>query len=96
MGRDLDGGHSCHVMSAFVGLDVHSESTFAAVIGPDGRVVAQRRMLNGHVPNFLRLFNVERVGLEVSTHGAPLYRTLVGEGYWVQISSLLSRGIRRL
>jgi hypothetical protein len=31
-------------MSAFVcGLDVHKESTYATILGPDGEVVAQRR-----------------------------------------------------
>ena len=43
-------------------------------------------MLNEHVPEFLRLFNVERVGLEASTHVAPIYRALVKEGYEVQVS----------
>jgi len=33
-------------MSAFVGLDVHSEKTFATVLDQDGRVVTQRRMIN--------------------------------------------------
>ena len=73
-------------MSAFVGLDVHSDSTFATVIGVDGRVIDQRRMGNEHVPDFLKLFKVERVGLEASTHVAPLYRALVREGYQVQVS----------
>jgi len=48
------------LMSAFVGLDVHFEKTFATVLDQDGRVVAQRRMMNEHVPDFLKLFNVER------------------------------------
>lgn len=73
-------------MSAFVGLDVHSEHTYATVLDQDGRVVAQERMLNEHVPTFLRLFDVERVGLEASTHVAPMYRALVGGGYRVQVS----------
>jgi len=73
-------------MSAFVGLDVHSESTYATVLGLDGRVVDQRKMPNEHVPGFLRLFKVERVGLEASTHVAPLYRTLVKKGYLVLVS----------
>ena len=34
-------------MSAFVcGLDVHKESTYATILGPDGEVVAHRRMPN--------------------------------------------------
>ena len=73
-------------MSAFVGLDVHSEMTYATVLDFDGRVVAQRKLVNEGVPEFLRLFNVERVGLEASTHVVPLYRALVGEGYRVQVS----------
>ena len=73
-------------MSAFVGLDVHSESTYATVLGLDGRVVDQRKMPNEHVPGFLRLFKVERVGVEASTHVAPIYRALVKEGYDVLVS----------
>jgi len=66
MRKDLCGRRSSHVMSAFVGLDVHSEKIFATVLDQDGWVVAQRRMLNEHVPNFLKLFNVEKVGLEAT------------------------------
>jgi hypothetical protein len=73
-------------MSAFIGLDVHKEHTFATVLDQDGRVVAQRRMMNEHIPNFLEQFNVEKVGLEASTHVAPLYRALVSEGYRVEVS----------
>jgi len=73
-------------MSAFVGLDVHKEKTFATVLDQDGRVVAQRRIMNEHVPDFLKLFNVERVGLEASTHVAPLYRALVKEGFQALVS----------
>jgi len=73
-------------MSVFVGLDVHSEKTFATVLDQDGRVAAQRRMINEFVPSFLRLFNVEKVGLEASTYVAPLYRALVKEGYKVEVS----------
>jgi len=35
---------------------------------------------------FLRLFNVEKAGLEASTYAAPLYRALVKEGYRVEVS----------
>ena len=74
-------------MSAFVcGLDVHSESTYATVLGLDGRVVAQKRMPNELVPAFLKPYRVERVGLEASTYITPLYRRLVGEGYDVLVS----------
>jgi len=43
-------------------------------------------MMNEHVPNFLKLFNIEKVGLEASTYVAPLYRALVKEGYQVLVS----------
>jgi len=86
MRKDLCERRSSHVMSAFVGLDVHSEKTFATVLDQDGRVVAQRRMMNEHVPDFLKLFNVEKVGLEASTYVAPLYRALVREGFQVLVS----------
>ena len=58
----------------------------ATVLDQDGRVVAQRRMINELVLSFLRLFNVEKVGLEASTYVAPLYRALVKEGYKVEVS----------
>ena len=67
-------------------MDVHSESTYATVLGPDGRVLAQERMANELVPAFLRPYGVERVGLEASTYITPLYRRLVEEGYEVQVS----------
>jgi len=73
-------------MSAFVGLDVHTEQTFATVLDQAGRVVAQQRMLNERVPAFLGRFHVARVGLEASTHVTPLHRRLVGEGYRVAVS----------
>ena len=74
-------------MSAVVcGLDVHSETTYATVLGPDGRIVAQNRVPSELVPAFLRPYGVERVGLEASTYIAPLYRRLVEEGYEVFVS----------
>jgi len=80
-------------MSAVVcGLDVHSESTYATVLGPDRRVVAQKRMPNEIVPDFLKPYSVARVGLEASTYVAPLYRRLVEEGYEVQASHLKKTG----
>jgi len=48
-------------MSAFAGLDVHSEKTFATVLDQDGRVVAQRRMINELVPSFLRLYRPKKL-----------------------------------
>jgi transposase len=74
-------------MSAyFCGLDVHKESTYATVLGPDGGVVAQSRMPNEDVPGFLEPMKVERVAMEASTSIAPLYRKLVDEGYDVLVS----------
>jgi hypothetical protein len=79
-------------MSTFVGLDVHSEHTFATVLDRDGTIVVQRKMVNELVPSFLKLFSVERVGLEASTHVAPLYRALVDEGYRVRFRILRRPG----
>ena len=67
-------------------MDVHSESTYATVLGPDGKIVAQNRVPNEFVPDFLKPFGVGKVGLEASTHVAPLYRRLVEEGYDVLVS----------
>jgi hypothetical protein len=33
-------------MSAFVGLDVHSDHTFATVINEDGKIVCKKMMAN--------------------------------------------------
>jgi len=73
-------------MSAYVGLDVHKEWAFATVLDQDGRVVVQRKLPNEHVPSFVGDFKVEKVGLEASTHIAPLYRALVKEGFRVEVS----------
>jgi len=74
-------------MSALVcGLDVHKESTYATILGPDGEIVTQSRMPNEEVPGFLRPHRVERVAMEASTSIAPLHRKLVDEGYGVTVS----------
>jgi hypothetical protein len=73
-------------MSAYIGLDVHKDWSFATVLDQDGRVVVQRRMANELVPSFLGNFNVLKVGLEASTHVAPLYRALVDRGFRVEVS----------
>jgi transposase len=73
-------------MSAFVGLDVHSDHTFATVINEDGKIVCKKRIMNDQVLSFLKPFNVEKVGFEASTSIAPLYRALSKEGYRVQVS----------
>jgi len=83
MRRDLNLGRSSHPMSAYVGLDVHKDFTFATVLDQTGRVVVQRKLANEHV-SFLESFNVERIGLEASTHVVPLYRTLVNRGFRVE------------
>jgi transposase len=73
-------------MSAYVGLDVHSERTYATILDGDGKVIGQGKLANRRVPEYLRKFSVERIGLEASTHGVPLYRALVKGGYRVQVS----------
>ena len=65
---------------------MHKDWTFATVLDQDGRVVDQRKLLNEHVPSFVGNFNVEKIGLEASTHVAPLYRALVNEGFRVEVS----------
>jgi hypothetical protein len=72
-------------MSAYIGLDVHKDWTFATILDQDGRVVAQRKLANEHVPSFLEEFNVEKIGLESSTHVVPLYRALVSRGFRVEV-----------
>lgn len=68
-------------MSALVcELDIHKESTYATILGPDGEIVNQRRMPNEKVLDFLRPRDVEKVAMEASTSMAPLYRKLVEEG----------------
>jgi hypothetical protein len=73
-------------MSAVCGLDIHSESTYATVLGPDGRVVVPGRVPNGLLPRFLRPLRVGRIGVEASIPAAPLYRRLVEGGYEVLVS----------
>ena len=51
-------GRSSHVMSAYIGLDVHKVWSFATVLDQTGRVVARRKLENEHVPSFLEEFNV--------------------------------------
>jgi transposase len=70
-------------MSAYIGLDVHKDWTFATVLDQSGRVVAQRKLAN--VPSFLEKFNVEKIGLESSTYIVPLYRALVDRGFRVEV-----------
>jgi len=73
-------------MSAYVGLDVHKDFTFATVLDQTGRVVVQRKLPNELVQSFLESFNVLKVGLEASTYVAPLYRALVNRGFRVEVS----------
>jgi transposase len=68
-------------MSAYIGLDVHKDWTFATVL----EVVAQRKLANENVPSFLENFNVEKIGLESSTYIVPLYRALVDRGFRVEV-----------
>ncbi|MGQ9514523.1 MAG: hypothetical protein ACUVTL_05680 [Thermoproteota archaeon] len=46
MRRVIGRRRSAHAMSAFVGLDVHAESTYAAIIREDGQIPKRRRMAN--------------------------------------------------
>jgi transposase len=73
-------------MSAYVGLDIHSDHTFATVINQEGKIVCKKRMANDQVLSFLKPFEVEKVGFEASTSVAPIYRALSKEGYSVQVS----------
>jgi transposase len=68
------------------GLDVHKEYTYATILGPDGEKLAQRKMPNEEVPDFLKPYRVERVAMEATTSIAPLYRRLTEEGYDVFVS----------
>jgi len=85
MRKDKCLGRSSHVMSAYVGLDVHEDWTFATVLDQAGRVVVRRKLENEHVPSFLENFNVEKIGLESSTYVVPLYRALVDRGFRVEV-----------
>lgn len=86
MRKALGRRRSAHAMSAYVGLDVHSEQTYATIIDGAGKIIGQKKMMNRRIPEFLKQFNVEKVGLEASTHGIPIYRALVNGGYLVQVS----------
>jgi hypothetical protein len=52
-------------------LDVHKRYTYATVLGPDGEILAQRRMDNEKVPRFLEPYPVERVAMEDTFSIAP-------------------------
>lgn len=74
-------------MNAFYcGLDVHKESTYATVLDSTGQVVAQKRMKNEEIPEFLGPLNVDRVAMEASTYIIPMYRRLAEEGYNLTVS----------
>ena len=54
-------------MSAFVcGLDMYKDSTYAAILDPDGKIVDQTRMSNERVLLYLSRFNIGRVAMESS------------------------------
>jgi len=62
-------------MSAyFCGLDVHRDSTYATILDCDGRIIGQRRIVNGRVLAYLSGYRISRVGIEASNQIAPLYR----------------------
>lgn len=74
-------------MSAYIcGLDVHKKYTYATILGPDGEILAQKKMDNEEVPAFLEPIQVNRVAMEATTSIAPLYRRLAGEGYQVHVA----------
>jgi hypothetical protein len=66
---------------------VHKDWAFVTVLDRTGRVAVQRKLPNERVPSFLEQFNVLKVGLEASTHVVPLYRSLVGRGFRVELAS---------
>ena len=74
-------------MSAHVcGLDVHKKYTYATILGPDGEILAQKKMDNEEVPAFLEPYPVEHVAMEATTSIAPLPRRLTGMGYEVHVA----------
>jgi len=74
-------------MSALVcGLDVHNDSTYATILGSDGKIVNQMRMNNEKVLSYLSHFNIDKVAMESSNQVASLYRQLASKGYSVMIS----------
>ena len=87
MRKGLSRRHSVHTMSAFFcGLDFHKEYTYATLLGPDGGIVAQRKMGNEEVPRFLEPYPVEHVAMEATTSIAPLYRRLTKKGYDIHVA----------
>ncbi len=68
------------------GLDVHKDYTYATILGADGEKLAQRKMPNEEVPDFLKPYGVERVAMDATTSIAPLYRRLKQEGYDLLVS----------
>jgi len=74
-------------MSAHVcGLDVHKKYTYATILGPDGEILAQKKMGNEEVPGFLEPYPVEHVAMEATTSIAPLYRRLERKGYDIHVA----------
>jgi transposase len=69
-------------------LDVHKRYTYATILGPDGEILAQKKMPNEEVPGFLEPCSVEHVAMEATTSIAPLYRRLEREGYDIHIAHL--------
>lgn len=61
-------------MTVFVyGLDVHRDSTYATILDCDGKIVSQRRIVNGRVLTYLSDYGIDRIGMEASNQVAPLY-----------------------
>jgi len=73
-------------MSAYVcGLDVHKESTYTTILGPDGEKLAKRKMPNSEVaaadafPGFFQLVTWSGTEYVTATEFEP------GLGYWALV-----------
>jgi hypothetical protein len=74
------------MIAVVCGQNIHKESTYATVMGPDGDILVQGRMTNQDVPSFLEPLKVDKVAMEASTYIIPMYRGLVENGYHVTVS----------
>jgi hypothetical protein len=67
MRKAIGGRRSAHAMSAFVGLDVRSEKTYAIIIDKDGKIIGHEKLANRCVPEFLRQFSTKGRGMKSTT-----------------------------
>ena len=64
-------------MSTLVcGLDVHKDSTYAAILNYEGKVINQMRIDNEKVLSYLAHYKVNKVAIESPAAIAPLCRKL--------------------